>query len=159
MKKYWVWIVLGLLIISCKDKENRQEKNEIAPVQEQQQARDVPHDLMALPEAVFKKIYFEADYLDVIFQELPFSMSQENNASIRQIMNHIDNKPPASMPAGCPLFGQQIYQKNGETILEADFYHSPGCYYFIFRYGGDQYFNGMTDSGVEFYENLKKRSI
>lgn len=155
-----IFLALSLFVtLSCKNQKKSSDKNPEETGQLEKETTSQQSFLTALPADIFKKVYAEADYLDVIFENLPFSMSQENNASIRQILNHVDNKPPQTIPANCPLFGQQLYMKNGEIILEADFFHSEGCYYYIFKHNGKKYYNGMTQTGITFFDNLKKRKF
>ena len=160
-KHFTVFLLLTLLILfSCK--ENQAGENEsaestqtesAAPAQNQQKTQN----FQALPDVIFKQVYFESDYTDVIFENLPFSLSQDNNGAIRQLMNYVDNKPPAFLSGQCPLFAQQVLLKNGEIILEADIFHSEGCYYYAFRHQGNLYYNAMRDSGIQFYNNLKNQ--
>jgi len=112
----------------------------------------------SLPENVFRILYEKSDYLDVLFDELPFSISQDDNASIRNLLSHIDNKIPVIQNKNCVPLGHQIYQEAGVILAEADFYVSEGCNYFVFSYQGKKYYNNMMTSGINFYENLKKQN-
>jgi hypothetical protein len=53
--------------------------------------------------------------------------------------------------------GNQRYLSEGELLAEMDFYHAPGCYFFVITYEGKKYYNKMTQAGITFYENLKKK--
>jgi len=105
------------------------------------------------------KLYNECDYLDVIFMELPFSMSQGHPSGIRNLLSQLDNVPPESIDPNCPLMGNQVYQKAGETLAEADFYISEGCNYFVFTYQGKKYYNKVKQTGINFYENLRNKKF
>ena len=149
-------ICFSFLLFSCQAKQKEVE----SPVKEEKVANAKPEPIIvSLPTSVFEELYTEADYMDVIFQELPYSISQENNSSIRQILRHVDNKAPASINNNCPLLAQQVFQRQGKIIAEADIFCDQGCYYYVFKFKGQVYYNAMTQAGIEFYENLKKGNI
>jgi hypothetical protein len=115
--------------------------------------------LTPLPKEVYDLVYNQVDQMDGIFDELTFSMSQETNSSIQQLLNHVDMKAPMKVSDDCPRFSNQLYKKEGEVILEADVYCSEGCFYYIFKYQGEKYYNKMLQQGINFYENLKGQNF
>ena len=150
-------LFLSMILIGCKTEKNEVAKN---PVKNQQEITVVQNnDLLSLPEDLFLKVYNATDYLDVIFEELPFSMSQDNKKGIQQLMKYIDKRPPNAISSGCPLFAQQFYQKEGELLIEADVFHSEGCFYYVFKHEGKSYYNAMLPEGIQFFNNLKKRQF
>lgn len=155
-------ITIILSLFACKEKETKTRVEESAPKVESTTDHARPTNAPALspfPAHLFKPVYMEADYMDVIFEELPFSMSQDNNNSIRQILNYIDVNAPENYNANCPLFGQLLVQKEAEYIMEANIYHSEGCYYWLIKHQGEKYVNGMTDAGIQFFNQLKQRKF
>ncbi len=110
-----------------------------------------------LPRHIYDQIYKYADYLDIIFEDLDFSMSQENNASIRGFLNNINMKRTPAVKSSCKPMGHVVFLKKGNPIIEADFFHSPGCYYFLFfdEMGKPIFANSMSDIGIDFFENIK----
>ena len=110
-----------------------------------------------LPKHIYDQIYKYADYLDVMFEDLDFSMSQDNNASIRSFLSNINIRRTPAVKSSCKPMGHVVFLKKGNPIIEADFFHSPGCYYFLFfdEMGKPIFANSMTDSGINFFENIK----
>jgi len=164
MKAIKILIVLFsiTMIFACKS-DNKTEEKDSSISEEMQETKQpvkaVTGEMVNLPVDVFLKVYMEADYIDIIFEDLPFSMSQDNSKSIKQILSHLDKKPPAAISGQCPLFGQMLVQKEGNIILEGDMFHSEGCYYYVFKHQGKVYHNGMTPNGIQFFENMKKGSF
>lgn len=159
---FFAFVVL-ISIYSCKEKETNKSLEDsgmkVETSVETSPANNSKLDFSPLPASLFKPVYMEADYMDILFEELPFSMSQDNNASIRQILNYIDVNAPDSYDSNCPLFGQLLVQKEAVYILEADIYHSDGCYYWLIKHRGKKYLNGMTDAGIKFFNQLKNRNF
>lgn len=110
-----------------------------------------------LPKHIYDQIYKYADYLDVIFEDLDFSMSQDNNASIRSFLSNINLRRTPAVKSSCKPMGHVVFLKKGNPIIEADFFHSPGCYYFLFydEKGKPLFANSMTDMGIRFFDDLK----
>jgi hypothetical protein len=165
MKKIQLLFAIAVLsiIFSCQEKEAKTKVEDSGNTVESSSTPSSTNisqsDLKPLPADLFKPVYLEADYMDIIFEELPFSMSQDNNNSIRQILNYIDVNAPDSYDPNCPLFGQLLVQKEAVYVMEANIYHSGGCYYWLIKQQGNQYLNAMTDAGIEFFNQLKQRKF
>ena len=155
MKK-GIKLFVAILTISSMACQPKEKSISPEPETSPQETVSPKPQITSLPALVFQEIYEESDYMDVIFQNLPFSISQEENTSIRQMLRHVDNRPPETLNNNCLLFAQQMFQKGGEIIAEAEIYHDPGCYYYVFTYKGQVYINAMTETGIGFYNDLKK---
>ena len=57
--------------------------------------------------------------------------------------------------------GHVAFMKKGNPIIEADFFHSPGCYYFLFfdETGTPIYSNSMSKAGIQFFNSIKQRNF
>ena len=158
-------LVLGVLFLSCKDLTKSNIGKEVvskeAKTEKKSKEEGKIYRLPPLPEHIYHDIYKYSDYLDVLFEDLDFSMSQDNNASIRSFLQNINLKRTAALNTACEPMGHASFQKNGQSIIEADFYHEPGCYYFIFYYENEQpmFSNSMSETGIQFFKNLKSQSF
>jgi len=162
-KKLLTYLVLTIIVLlnaGCgtdtakKNNANKVQKSENLEVKAESSVKIIP-----LPGKLFKQLYEEADYLDVIFEDLPFSMSQEDNKSIRQFLVNVDVNAPEKIDNSCVPMGHQVYQKEGEIIAEADFYVSAACTYYVFFIGGKKYHNKMLPNGIEFFNKLKSGNL
>ncbi len=162
---YKILIILMLplfLALSCnngtenKNRESDKSGANISAKKEKQEPEKITR-YRPLPKHIYDQIYKYADYLDVMFEDLDFSMSQDNNASIRSFLGHINLKRTPAVKSSCKPMGHVVFLKKGNPIIEADFFHSPGCYYFLFydEQGKPLYANSMTDMGIRFFDDLK----
>ena len=138
-------ILLSILIISCKgnkdvNNESYNSQNLILP---------------AIPTSILVDVFERCDYIDFIFANLPFSISQNDQASIKQTIRNIDPKQPEQINVTCPYFAQQIFQANGEIILDAKIFFQEGCTYYLFYEDGvAKYSASFTNDGINFYNNI-----
>ena len=103
------------------------------------------------------KVFNEANYLDAIYYELPISMSQNEQSSIRQTLTFISDSPAIIFP-DCEPIGRYFFQKDGEDMLVADFYFGNKCYAFVFMKDGKPRFgNKLTAEGKAYYEKIFKK--
>ena len=169
MKKslfFYLMLTALLTTFSCgngKGKEKKAEKKNVK-VEEHADGKDIRKDYYLLPPLdnnILRDIYDSSDYLDVIFEDLDFSMSLSDNKSIRGFLNYINFKMSPHIKPGCKPMGHFVFVKKGTTVIEGDFYHSPGCYYFLFQDsdGKNIYANAMSDEGVAFFNNIKRRNF
>jgi hypothetical protein len=108
-----------------------------------------------IPSAKMIELYENCDFIDFIFKDLPFSISQEDKASIQQTIRHINNVPPPSINPNCQYFAQQIFQENGEIVLDAKIFFQEGCTYYLFYEDGVAKYSGsFTQEGIKFYNSI-----
>ena len=88
--------------------------------------------LPALPAEMINKMLAEVDYIDYIWHDLPFSLSQEEKEGINTNISFISNEGVSELSPACKAIGRKFYNIKGETIATADVYFSPGCYYYVF---------------------------
>ena len=165
MKNYLtLFIVFSIFMISCTN-TNDKKQNARADLKKQENISKVSQEdsyrLPPLPSHIYNEIFKYGDFLDVIFEDLEFSMSQENNTSIRSFLQNINLKMTTPIKSSCKPMGHAVFLKNGTNIIEADFYHGSGCYYFVFMYEGEEpmYSNSMSSIGKTFFNNLKNRNF
>ncbi|MDX1666991.1 MAG: hypothetical protein R3350_07170 [Saprospiraceae bacterium] len=105
----------------------------------------------SVPDDTVFMLWEKCDYIDFIFYNRSFSMSQDEQAQIRQTIRHISEATPVIDPA-CQPAGRIFFQVEGENALQGDFFFQDGCTYFLFYEDGEiKYANEMTPLGVKFY--------
>jgi len=111
--------------------------------------------LESIPQATVMKMWDECTYIDYIFHNLPFSMSQDQQESIRTNLSYISTEPQAFIPAQCKPMGRQFFHVNGEIVMEADVYLSVPCKFYVFVENEKPVFaNKMTPAGEQFFSNM-----
>jgi hypothetical protein len=109
----------------------------------------------AIPTSKLVEVFESCDYIDFIFSSLPFSISQSERVSIQQTITYIDPKQPPKIDPSCPYFAQQIFQSDGEIILDAKIFFQEGCTYYLFYEDGVAIYSGsFTNDGIKFYNNI-----
>ncbi|MCB0704258.1 MAG: hypothetical protein KDC34_03075 [Saprospiraceae bacterium] len=107
----------------------------------------------SLPISQLEAIYTTCDFADFIFYEPSFSMSQDEPASIQQVLGLIAAQPATLDPA-CKPRGRVFFQVKGEDKLVADIYLGDQCNYFVFIENDKPAFaNLMIPQGVQYFNN------
>ena len=99
-------------------------------------------------------LFNRCDYIDYIFYNYSFSISQGEKPAIQAALNHV-SKTIAKNDPSCKPIGRIFYQIEGENVLEADIFFAQGCKYYLFY--KDQkpvYANELSPAGVNFYNNV-----
>ena len=105
------------------------------------------------PLVTLEYLWENCDYVDYVFYELPFSMSLQEPAAIKNAISHFASDP-APMKPGCKPIGRLFFQVKGENIIETDMYFSEGCTYFVFiEDQKPKYSAYMTPEAVQFMNN------
>jgi hypothetical protein len=153
--KNQILLAIGLMIMSlfaCKSDNN--------PGDAAKQSAPAQAVYPVLPAELYQKLYNEADYLDFIFHNFPFSMSQKEKPSIQLNVSYIDKATVMSIPQNCKPIARQFYQIEGEIILEADVYYGADCNFYVFHENGKaSYANMMSQNGVGFFQNIIQQAM
>ncbi|MBK8699568.1 MAG: hypothetical protein IPN29_08500 [Saprospiraceae bacterium] len=111
--------------------------------------------IAVLPEEMKQKMLMEVDYIDYIWHDLPFSVSQEEKEGINTNIKFIGPESVSQIPAHCKSIGRKTYNIKGNTYMTADVYFSPGCAFYVFLDGEKPiYANKMTAQGINFYTQI-----
>lgn len=149
-----------LSILSCKEKNNNSDVN---PTKETltevvEQATDDP--LPQVPVKIMQELWNECEFVDYIFFDLPFSMSQTEQPSIRANLNYIDRAAVGPRSKACKPIAREFFQINGEIVYEADVYYSENCKYYVFFEGKTPvYANKMSAAGEKFYNQMITQAL
>lgn len=149
MKKILLLSALILTLGSCKEKKTITPETELVNSEEQL------FDLPALPISELQMLYDKASYVDYIFYDLPFSLSQDNQASIRANLGLLSPDKLTTLSISCKPIGREFFQVDGEIAYEADLYYSDGCYGYVFLKDNKPAFaNMISEEGLKFYRNI-----
>jgi len=114
----------------------------------------------SIPQDIMMRVWNEVDLLDYIFHNLPFSMSQDEQASIRSNVGYIAQETQTNIPEGCRPIARQFYQTAGDIFLEADIYFDENCQFYVFFIDGKaSYANKMSPSGVSFFKTMISKAL
>lgn len=141
MKNIVFLLILILGLLSCKN----------APKTPQGRFGDLP----PLPESAVKRLTSETTYIDYIFYDLPFSISQDDKPSISSNLNLISQEKMGPIAEGCKSIGREFFHINGNIEFEAEIYFQNGCYGYVFIDKEKPiYANKISPSGMKFYANI-----
>ncbi len=117
---------------------------------------DIP--LQSIPKATIRGLWNTCTYIDYIFHDLPFSMSQDETESIQANLNYISGEAQAYIPNGCKAIARQMFHVGGDIVLEADVYLSDVCQFYVFVENEKPvYANKMSPSALQFFSTMFSR--
>jgi len=110
-----------------------------------------------LPSITFeemKVIYEGADFIDIIFYDVDFSMSVNNKTNIQKMVGFVSTNV-AQIDQSCKATGRIFFQQNGELLAEVDMYYNDKCRYFVFQKNGKAaYANEITPAGQAYFARI-----
>lgn len=161
MNIFYLLFLIGLVsIVSCNSKSEQKATSTttpaITPV-----AEDLGPEIPGVPEEVLLKLFEECTFIDYIFHKLPFSLSQNEDKSIKQNISFIDYaRPLKHIPKNCKPIARKFYQIKGEIVYEADMYLDKDCKFYVFIDKSNKpiYANYMTEAGIKFYAGIAQQA-
>lgn len=158
MKKYFFLIALTCILAGCKtDAPKKQTDNTITPGVN----LDAP-TLPSMPVAMLQDLQSKATYADYIFKNLPFSVSLDEPAQVKNNIAMIGGKSPVRDITKCVALGREFFHIDGDIAWEADVYFDmeSNCFGYVFyKDKKPVYVNGMTQGGFNFYRNLTQQKL
>jgi len=154
--KILVVLVICFSVFSCKSDSNTASQKQSEPVAAQK--AQAP-EFERIPDETIMRLWNECTLIDYIFHDLPFSMNQGEQASIRTNLTYIDGNVQANIPAGCKPMARQFYQIEGEIVYEADVYYSDNCKFYVFYDGDKKYANKMSNDGMQFFNTMISKAL
>lgn len=149
--KYLLPILCITLLIACKSDKSSSNVNAVPEAV----VDSKPNNLPPLGDEIFKKMYDECTFIDYLWHDLPFSVSQAEKAAVQANVSFISKSGLDVIPNNCKSIGRKSYQINGDIYLDADVYFTPGCRFYIFlKNEKPLYLNKMTAQGEDFYARL-----
>ncbi|MEL6655742.1 MAG: hypothetical protein AAFY48_16355 [Bacteroidota bacterium] len=99
-------------------------------------------------------LYNNCDYIDFVFYNLKFSMSQNKQDAIRNTLGGVSTTP-AKVIASCKPVGRVFFQVDGKNAEEADLFFGNSCLYYLFLENGTYaYGNQLSEGGYSFYQRI-----
>jgi hypothetical protein len=147
-------------IASCKN--DNPSKPEVTKVEKEAQAMSKIKNskYKPLPNEMLMELWNKCDLIDYIFHNLPFSMNQGEQASIRTNLTYISPDLQADIPSDCKSLGRQIFSIEGNIVLESDIYYTDKCAFFIYFVDGKAlYANKMSEAGKQFYTTMIQKGL
>lgn len=150
--KFILSILCLILCFSCVDKN---EEHKAVKLEKKQIIKSKQINYPSITIDILNKLYTECNYMDYIFHDLDFSISQDNPNSIKASIKFISTSVPSEIPEGCKSIGRKFFHIDGQIVLEAEVYFSTQCAFYIFYENGKAtYANTMTKEGLNFYGNV-----
>lgn len=156
-----LFLVMGLFA-ACQPKASDADQATTANTENQQQApapqnpaTSAAISYPSIPLDTLTMLWEKCDYIDFVFYNFNFSMSQNEKVGIQSTLRHIAEETPIISP-DCPAaIGRIFFQVDGRNALEADIHIGDSCLYYIFYDGGKKaYANKMTEMGKNFFANI-----
>ena len=152
MKNILLLSLIFCLLLSCKTDQN---KDAHLPSAKEEVATLKDFGVPALPNDLIQKLYNEATYIDYIFYNLPFSISQDDKPSIHSNLNLISPEKLGPIEPSCKPIGREFFHIGGAIAFEAEIYFQNGCYGYVFLDKEKPIFaNKVSESGMKFYSNI-----
>jgi len=154
-KQLYILLITSFLITSCKEKAAVK-----SPLAEAAKSENI--QLPPIPIDQLKNLIENANYVDYIFHNLPFSLSQDSKKSVQSNIGMIDPRGNAIFKKECPSMGREFFHVDGEIVMEAELYCSKedNCYAYVFYVDGKpKYANGVTEAGRKFYQNMINQAM
>ena len=99
-------------------------------------------------------LYDQADYIDLIFYNMNFSMSVNDKPNVKRVVTFVDKTQP-NPNFTCPTMGRIIFQKDGEILIEADMHIDKHCSHFVFFKNGKKAFaNNISEQGKGYFNKI-----
>ncbi len=152
MKKLLFLSLISCFLLSCKT----DQKKEADLPKEKKEANDQKYaDILPLPNELMQKLFNEVTYIDYIFYNLPFSISQDDKPSIHSNLRLISGEKLGSISKSCEPIGREFFHIGGTIAFEAEIYFQNGCYGYVFLDKEKPlYANKVSQEGRKFYTNI-----
>ncbi len=154
---YRASIFLGITLITCliACKSEGDKASDATSTAKQEQATT---SLESIPGEAMRDLWENCTAIDVIFYQTNFSISQDEQAAIRNTLGYFLPSPITHNP-NCKPIGRLTFIADGEIRQEADIYNTQGCQYFIWiKDNKPAYINPMAPQGVTFLEQVMQQA-
>lgn len=144
-------VVMLILLTSC----GENEKKKALPEKPVVRTENILPQLPKMPENELALLFENCDFIDYIFIDLPFSLSQNEKSSVQQNVLFAENTAVDQRMASCKPMARKFFKIKGNIVWEADVFAIEPCYYFVFyKDNKATYANKMSSNGRNFYKNL-----
>ena len=155
MNRFLVLLFITGFLTGCNNSGNENEaktETTVAPAPATQQRDYLP----SITVEDMEVLWINCNQVDYIYYDLPISTSLSDQYSIQQSLRHVSDTPvPLSVKNSCKPISRVFYKNEGEDLMEAEIYFSPGCSFFVFfKQGKPAYSNLMTNDGVKHFNDI-----
>lgn len=152
--RYLLILLVLFAFLGCQS-NNKPAASTALPSQIGPALQNVPYP--PVPEDIYEKIVSKGDHMDIVFYKYPISVSRDGNKDVVQELTRLNGQTPKAA-TNCQPDGRMFFNGNGETLVEADLYVQPDCYYVVFyKDGKPAYASGLTPEAIQFYDSLTKQ--
>lgn len=145
-----LYLCLCIMLFACKSTtENTSNASTSVP------------SIPGIPEEIMVKLLNECTFVDYIFKNEAFSVSQSEDPSIDQNIMFIDiKKPLGQIPKDCTPSARKFFHIDGKIVFDVDVYLTPQCKFYVFvdKDNKPLYANHMTEAGVIFYSRIAQQA-
>jgi|GEM_PF-851599 len=146
-----VLLIPGILTTGCRNKKTSDSSGETKSTSS---SAGTEASLPFLSSQDVNTLYSQAEKADIIFYQLPISVSQDDPGSAKNSVLYIVPASP-NITSQCEPVGRLSWNSNGVIVREADFYIGEGCNHFVFIENGKPvYKNAMSPEGVQFFQTI-----
>ncbi len=158
MKQVFLLLSFAIFMFSCGGETKKAENT--TPVVAQSATQYVAENLPSIDVKILERLFKEATAVDYIFHNHPFSMSQDEDASIKTSITYFSGERPQGIPVNCKPVARQSYQINGEFVAEFDVYFDQNCTFFAHMVNEKPVAaNKMTEAGLAFFNQVISQAI
>lgn len=146
------------LLLGCKEKSSPADKATTAKTTTPASTTAAaPPAFPSITVEEMKVLYDNCDYIDFIFYHMDFSMSVNDKPNVQRVVTFVDKLQPPGNPT-CPAMGRIVFQRSGETLMEADMHYDKDCSHFVFYKDGKKaYINKLTEQGKTYFQQMFSR--
>lgn len=160
MNRILILLVFVIQIIACKEADNTIKDSKTTNKESIESTEMVETGLQPMDKTEYDKLFANTTFIDYIWHELPFSVSQSEPDAVKANVSFISPNGFARVPKKCKSIGRKSYQFNGDIYLDADIYYGNGCAYYIFlKDNKPVYLNAISENGQKFYGHLFKSAM
>ena len=148
-----IWSCFFFLLSNCGDTAKK-GNSALTEVPSKPTANSTQAGLPSITLEEMQILYDQADYIDLIFYNMNFSMSVNDKPNVQRVVTFVDKSQP-NPNFTCPTMGRIIFQKNGEILIEADMHIDKTCSHFVFfKDGNKAYANNISDQGKAYFNQI-----
>lgn len=156
-------LLLGLLAASCGGSGSTERNTATPPPDAAPPVAAAAPAAAAVPTSPYpsisvekmKYLYDNCDYIDFVFYNTNFSMSQDQKPAIQATLSGVSTTP-ARVLGSCKPIGRIFFQTQGKGAAEADIFFGGDCLYYLFVDEKGAYVAGnqLTQGALDFYQKV-----
>lgn len=107
------------------------------------------------PESFIFEMYEKVDYIDYLFRNTNFSVSQGEKEAVQSIISTLSPSSPKAYNPSCKSPIRMTYLSQGEIFVETEMYMTEGCLFVEYYIDNVKtYHNNYSEEGFNFLIGL-----